>query len=404
MMDVSCKYAKLNLDFQEAYVRMDKLNQLKNVDAVIFDCDGVLIDISNSYNKAISKTVAFIFSGLTGYSIQESLVSDDVILQFRRTGGFNNDWDTVYGVLMFMLSYLPESLRVQLKKSVETLERQQDPAARFFLIKAMTEEKLDRLELSEEFFKELINGLKDFTKRLDIGGAESVDRNLVSTERFKELPGFYRALKDFLRYPAKVGESIVVTVFEEFYCGPGLFFKTYGIEPKFYNGPGMVENATAIVRRESLDQLTSLLGKANFGVVSGSRFEPAKYILKEILDRFNPKALVFLDEIERTEIEYSIRDGLRVNLKKPNPFSLLKALEAMNPVNLALYVGDSMEDVMMVREATKTNPHVLSAGVYGRSYAKDAYLRTFFESGCDVVLPSVNELPVVLDDVRGKKS
>lgn len=404
MTDTSCKYAKLSLGVKDSYVKMDKLDLLENVDAIIFDCDGVLIDISHSYNEAISKSVAFIFSGLTGYSIRENLVSDDVIFLFRRTGGFNNDWDTVYGILMFMLSRLPEKLQAQIMKNVGTVTRREDPAARFLLIKAMTEGKLVRPRLREEFFAELISRLKDFTKLLDIEGAESVDRNLVRTANLEGPPGLHRALKDFLCHPAGVGKSIVARVFEEFYCGPKLFLQTYGVEPKVYNSLGMIEKSRVIVQEESLDQLTSLLGKANFGVASGSRFGSAKYVLKELLDRFNPEALVFLDEIERAELERSTRNGLRVSLRKPNPFSLLKALEGMGPVGLTMYVGDSTEDVMMVREAAKANRLFLSAGVYGNSYPTDGFLCAFLESECDVVLPSVNDLPLVLDEVRRKKS
>jgi len=404
MIDMSCKYTRLNVGLQDAYVREDKLDQLKNVDAIIFDCDGVLIDISDSYNKAISKTVALIFGGLTGYSIKENLISNDVIFFFRRTGGFNNDWDTVYGILMFMLSHLPERLRTQLKESIGALERQQDPATRFLLLKAMTEGKIDRPRLREEFFRELISGLKEFTKQLDREGVRSVDRNLARTANLGEPPGFYKALKDFLCHPAGVDESMISRAFEECYCGSKLFLQAYGIEPRLYNGSGMIEKSRVIIREEVLEQLTSFLGKANFGVASGSRFESAKYVLKELLGRFNSKALIFLDEIERTELECSTRNGPKVSLRKPNPFSLLRALEGMYPVNLPVYVGDSMEDVMMVREAVKASPQLLSAGVYGHSYPSDRFLRIFLEFGCDIVLPSVNELPAVLGGVWRKKS
>jgi len=404
MTDMPCKYTKLKVGLQDAYVREDKLDQLKNVDAIIFDCDGVLIDISGSYNKAISKTVSLIFSGLTGYSIKENLISNDVIFLFRKTGGFNNDWDTVYGILMFMLSHLPERPRTQLKESIGTLERQQDPATRFLSLRAMTEGKINRPRLREEFFRGLITRLKEFTKQLDIEGAGSVDRNLARTANLGEPPGFYKALKDFLCHPAGVDESIVSRAFEECYCGPKLFLQAYGTEPRLYNGSGMIERSRVIVREEALGQLASLLGKANFGVASGSRFESAKYVLKELLGRFNPKALVFLDDIERAELECSTKDGPKVSLRKPNPFALLRALEGMYPVNLPVYVGDSMEDVMMVREAVKANLQLLSAGVYGHSYLSDRFLRIFLESGCDIVLPSVNELPAVLGGVWRKKS
>ena len=63
-------YTILSLDKDEVYVRNDRQNQLKKVDAAIFDCDGVLIDVRESYNRAISMTVAFILESLIGQSIQ----------------------------------------------------------------------------------------------------------------------------------------------------------------------------------------------------------------------------------------------------------------------------------------------------------------------------------------------
>ena len=172
------------------------------------------------------------------------------------------------------------------------------------------------------------------------------------------------------------------------------------MEPRFYKGLGLVENERSIIRPETLDRLTYFLGRANFGVASGSRLIPAKYILRELLERFDHKASIFLDDVEKAENEHSNRAGLKVNLKKPNPFSLLKAAEAFNPRSVVLYVGDSMADAMTVREANKADPRFIFAGVYGYSHPKKVLLRDFIEFGSDLVLPSVNELPLVLEEIR----
>lgn len=51
---------------------------------LIFDIDGVLVDVSNSYRKAIKKTV-FVFT--------KKLVTDLNIQELKNKTGFNNDWD-----------------------------------------------------------------------------------------------------------------------------------------------------------------------------------------------------------------------------------------------------------------------------------------------------------------------
>jgi len=397
-------YVALSLNGEKAYVRKDNLDQLRRVDAIIFDCDGVLVDIRDSYNRAISKAVAFILKGLTGQTIPESLVSNDVIFLFRKTGGFNNDWDTVYGILMFLLSSLPEKIRGKLEKWIKGVAWRHDPFERFSSTEEAAEKNVDPAGLGDGFFDGMVDELKRFTGLLDATGAASVDRSLV------EKPGaspafvdFYSTLKHFLYYPAGVDQSIISRVFEEFFCGSTLFQRTYGVKPKFYRGRGMVENERLIIRRGTLDRLTAVLGEANLGIASGSRFEPARYILGNLLERLNPEALIFLETIERAEHEQSTAEGSMVNLKKPHPFSLLKATEAFGFFDCALHVGDSMEDALMAQEARKLGKPFLFAGVYEYSGLEEALKRSFLESGCDMVIPSVNELPRVLEAFRRER-
>jgi len=398
------RYMVLNLNGGEAYVRRDKLSQLKRIDSVIFDCDGVLVDIRDSYNKAISETVAYILEGLTGYVLPKRLISEEVIFLFRRSGGFNNDWDTVYGILMFILRWLPEETRSRIQKCIETVGWHPDPFKRFCSIRESVKKGVKPEGLSSKFFEELIEKLKKFTELLDATGTNSVDKNLVEVSGVSEdFVHSYNLFKRFLYHPARVGESIIATVFEEFFCGPKLFQKAYGLKPRFYKGLGMIENEKVIVQTEALDHLITVLGKTNLGIASGSRFESAKYVLGELLERFNPKALVFLDVVEETERSRSCREGLKVNLKKPHPFSLLKAAEAFGPFSFALYVGDSMEDGIMVQEARKIDKRFMFAGVYQHSSLQDYVLRCFLNSGCDIVIPSVNELPLVLEALRKMK-
>jgi phosphoglycolate phosphatase-like HAD superfamily hydrolase len=120
------------------------------------------------------------------------------------------------------------------------------------------------------------------------------------------------------------------------------------------------------------------------------------------LDEFNPYAQIFLDDIEEAEWELSIKTCSRVNLKKPNPFPLLKAAEIFGQRAYVLYVGDSMEDALMVRKANELDNRFFFAGVYNYSSLKDAVLQTFLESRCDIILPSVNELPFLFQTLRGE--
>jgi HAD superfamily phosphatase len=52
-------------------------------DVIVFDMDGVLVEVSQSYREAIRETVKH-FTG--------DLVSHDLIQDFKNAGGWNNDW------------------------------------------------------------------------------------------------------------------------------------------------------------------------------------------------------------------------------------------------------------------------------------------------------------------------
>src|SRR5215213_6521740 len=77
---------------------IDKEFKPFNPQCILFDIDGVLIDIRKSYNIVIKKTVDFILNYIIGDTVLKGIVNDDIILKFRQTGGFNNDTDTSYAI------------------------------------------------------------------------------------------------------------------------------------------------------------------------------------------------------------------------------------------------------------------------------------------------------------------
>ena len=58
--------------------------------AVLFDMDGVLVDVTGSYRKAIEKTVQF---------FDEKTVQPGEIQALKERGGYNNDWDLTEAIL-----------------------------------------------------------------------------------------------------------------------------------------------------------------------------------------------------------------------------------------------------------------------------------------------------------------
>lgn len=60
-------------------------------EAVVLDMDGVIVDVSESYRKAIKRSIHRVY----GYTI-----NDDQIQKLKNAGGFNNDWDVTYALAL----------------------------------------------------------------------------------------------------------------------------------------------------------------------------------------------------------------------------------------------------------------------------------------------------------------
>ncbi|MGA8599106.1 MAG: HAD hydrolase-like protein [Bryobacteraceae bacterium] len=60
-------------------------------EVIVFDVDGVLVDVTASYREAIRETVR----NLTG-----ELVSNELIQKFKNEGGWNNDWELSYKLIL----------------------------------------------------------------------------------------------------------------------------------------------------------------------------------------------------------------------------------------------------------------------------------------------------------------
>src|SRR5512136_2211604 len=76
------------------------------MDILIFDMDGVLIDVSKSYRKTIRRTVQIYMESCLGFKKRgrRGWVTDEEISLFKSAGGFNNDWDLTSGLLLYILS------------------------------------------------------------------------------------------------------------------------------------------------------------------------------------------------------------------------------------------------------------------------------------------------------------
>ena len=305
-----------------------------HADCALFDVDGVILDTRRSYNSAIKKTVDFILGYVTQKSYLKGLVTEDVILKFRQTGGFNNDADTSYAITLAVLATHQKTVK----------------HARKFL--------------------------SSVSKNVDETGIISVEKFLSSysydVQKFKKM----------LFYPGPVGLSMLPTVFDELFYGPELFKKKHRCEPKYYFGKPLIENDKLLLTRTITEALLKRFS-GNIAVVSGRSKLAAEYSLKPILDTFNQTACVFLEDEKREHA-------------KPNPYALKRAMGNMD-ANTAIYAGDSTEDLLMARRMEKeTGVKIAFVGIYGCSKQPASTIRLFRENGANAIIESINQLPYIL--------
>jgi HAD superfamily hydrolase (TIGR01548 family) len=76
---------------------------LATVDTVIFDIDGVLLDISASIRTVNLLILPAYLRALPGWTAPDDLVTSADIERFKEAGGFNDDWDlTCAAVLLYL--------------------------------------------------------------------------------------------------------------------------------------------------------------------------------------------------------------------------------------------------------------------------------------------------------------
>ena len=329
------------------------LRRCFHIDYIIFDIDGVLIDVKKSYNEAIKNTVQFVVRNLIKKDLKD-LITDQIILKFRKTGGFNNDTDTSYAIILALLSY-PDLQNANLEK---------------FLI--------------------------DVAEHADETGIDSVEKYIKKRTSNKTFPNYLKnidKIRDYLNYPGKVGDSIVSTVFDEFFYGQELFFKRYKIKSKHYFGKPLIENDRIVITDNTTRKLIERFN-SKIAMVSGRSKIAAAYALENKFYLLNEKNSIFLEDEDR-------------KFAKPNPYGLKKIINKINTRNDILYCGDSVEDLIMARRAEeelnqknlKTKISIVFCGIYGCSSNKDELISRFMEKKADIIIKSVNDLPHILNKV-----
>lgn len=263
-------------------------------DAIIFDIDNVLVDTRQSYLEAIRNTVELylthgpipFFSQSAGSKFPSLLTPEDVD-QFKLLGGFNDDWDCCYGLLVYLLS-LP--------------------------VKNRTLDGLKKLVAIEKFAKTI-----------------------------KHRPLRVAGITALFGRPTTVTIEKVARIFQEVYLGKDIFPRVTMNRMRYWKKRGLIHREKLIFKRPLLEKLKS--HGLKLGITTGRPLYEASHALKAfgIADLFD--AMTTMDDVKKEEREK------KESLRKPHPFSLLKTAQALGAKKQFLYVGDLPDDILAVNRA-----------------------------------------------------
>lgn len=263
-------------------------------DAIIFDIDNVLIDTRESYLEAIRNTVElYLTHGPVPFYSRSvagkfpSLLTPEDVDQFKLLGGFNDDWDCCYGLLVYLLS-----LPVQ-KRTLEALKK----------------------SVNIEKFSKSVK-----TRPLRVTGITAL---------------FGR--------PTTVTVEKVARIFQEVYLGKDIFPRLTLNKMRYWKKRGLIYREKLVFKKPLLQKLKE--HGLKLGIATGRSLYEANRALKEfeIADLFD--AMTTMDDVKKEEREK------KESLRKPHPFSILKTAQALGAKKKFLYVGDLPDDVLAANRA-----------------------------------------------------
>ncbi len=352
------------------------------MDVLIFDMDGVLIDVSKSYRKAIQKTVQIYMETCLGFKrTKEDWITNEEISLFKSVGGFNSDWDLTSGILLYLLSVsgfpslrklkrfssIQETLSYLKKKSSISYWK---PYPRYLKFSRPTPSPLmgeGRRNLSSFLDKVKSKG----------GGLKGIRRVLGTSWQ-----GWVYGAGNLEK------ENLVKRIFQELYLGKQ-FAPYYHLRPIFYKGKGLHAQERLLISKEIL---SSLRRKVRMGIASGRPRYEAELALKRFRLRPYFHSVVTLDESMEQENRIFRSTGRKIKCSKPNPYPVLKAVREIDISNPRCgYVGDVVDDMAAARTA-KRHFKMLAIGFMSGHANRKVMKDSLKKAGADLVIERPEEL------------
>ena len=329
---------------------------MQNRYVIVFDMDGVLIDVSRSYRDSVRQTAKLFFKNAPlSEKLPEPLFPLADLAAVKQSGGLNNDWDLSFLVINLLFNVIEKPPVYESK----------DPWDRYH-------ETISQCNLSA-----LIEFLESTQKPL----------SALLQKAGKTKNAFIYGL-----YRGDVGSgNIIKHIFQEVYLGKALFEATYGAPPRFYHNEGFIHRENLLIDPSILDALS----KNNFlAIATGRPRAEADYPLNHFdLRKYFSKVLALEDCLEE-EARLARKAGKKVSLSKPDPFMLDEiAADQKKPVTGYFYIGDMPDDMAAAR---RSEAGYKGIGLIMSAPDKASLKKELERAGADYIIEDFNQLKSLL--------
>ena len=316
---------------KELFISDDISQKIQKFDSIIFDCDGVLVDIRNSYDHAINKTISAIMKELFNEKIG-NVVTSKIHFGLKSVGGFNDEVAVVYAIVMTLVASKKSKINFE-KLIVDVIDN-------------ATESGISSID---DYFKNQNIDLMEIKTKLDYENSRKV--------------------------------SYIHRIFNQLFYGQKLYEEIFNETSQFSEKP-LIDLDSIVLDNNLMSKLKNRFGSKVATVTGRGKFA-FSYSMKNFLDNFDIENSVFLEDRP-------------LNLAKPNPESLIESISKINS-KCSLYIGDSMEDLLMVQKCQEKGHDVSFCGIYGSSDEPELKYELFQKNNASIILESIRELPKALN-------
>lgn len=328
----------------------------KKKNLIVFDMDGVIVDVSESYREAVRQTARLFFRGAPGWdSLPEPLFSLSDLAVIKQSGGLNNDWALTYHVLDLMMTQV----------RVPELLDETDP----WLLHEKTLQVCD-LERLVDFLASHASPLENLQQKSGKRHSHFIQK-MSSND---------------------VGSgNVIKQIFQEIYLGRKLFKTTYNLPASTDTGEGLITRETLLIAPAVFQSLATgnLLALA-----TGRPQAEADYALDHFEIRPYFSSVFSLDDCIRKEISILKKEHKTVSLSKPHPFMLdaiaqIHAHEALQ----RYYIGDMPDDMLA---ANRSGYGYTGVGIVISAPDKTKLQQALLASGAEHVIQDIADLHDIL--------